>query len=123
MVRLIAPADKLTERNDDRNAVHCRVITALGSHFGGGPRSAAPPSSATDEARIAVRGAIWLEALGGEVEREGVYLGRPIIYRIWQTPQMSPLNPGRRSALAPLDIQTDSRQSLSPNRLILVSVS
>jgi acetylornithine deacetylase/succinyl-diaminopimelate desuccinylase-like protein len=49
-----------------------------------GPRNAGPRSGAIDEGRIAAQVAIWFETLGGEVEREDVYPGRPNTYGIWR---------------------------------------
>ena len=42
-----------------------------------GPRNVGLRSGAIDEGRIAAQVATWFEALGGEVEREDVYPGRP----------------------------------------------
>ncbi|MBV8285669.1 MAG: M20/M25/M40 family metallo-hydrolase [Hyphomicrobiales bacterium] len=49
-----------------------------------GPRNAGPRSGAIDEGRIAAQVAAWFEALGGEVEREDVYPGRPNTYGSWR---------------------------------------
>jgi succinyl-diaminopimelate desuccinylase len=49
-----------------------------------GPRNAGLRSGATDEGRIAAQAATWFEALGGEVEREDVYPGRPNTYGVWR---------------------------------------
>ena len=49
-----------------------------------GPGNAGPRSGAVDEDRIAAQVAAWFEALGGIVEREDVYPGRPNTYGLWR---------------------------------------
>ena len=49
-----------------------------------GPGNAGPRSGAIDEGRIAAQAATWLEALGGKVESEDVYPGRPNTYGVWR---------------------------------------
>ena len=49
-----------------------------------GPGNAGPRSGAVDEGRIAAQVAAWFEALGGLVEREDVYPGRPNTYGLWR---------------------------------------
>ena len=49
-----------------------------------GPKNAGLRSGAVDESRIAAQLATWFKALGGEVEREDVYPGRPNTYGIWR---------------------------------------
>jgi hypothetical protein len=82
MAQLVAPANKLTERDDGRNAAYCRVVTASGSHSErrAGKRWAALRRDY--EGRIAAHSATWLEAFGGKVESEGVYPGRPNTYGV-----------------------------------------
>ena len=49
-----------------------------------GPANAGPRSGAIDEGRIAAQAATWLEALGGKVESEDVFPGRPNTYGVWR---------------------------------------
>jgi acetylornithine deacetylase/succinyl-diaminopimelate desuccinylase-like protein len=49
-----------------------------------GPGNAGPRSGAIDEGRIAAQAATWLEALGGKVESEDVFPGRPNTYGVWR---------------------------------------
>jgi acetylornithine deacetylase/succinyl-diaminopimelate desuccinylase-like protein len=49
-----------------------------------GPANAGARSGASSEARLAAQMAEWFAALGGEVETEDVYPGRPNVYGIWR---------------------------------------
>jgi acetylornithine deacetylase/succinyl-diaminopimelate desuccinylase-like protein len=48
-----------------------------------GPRNPGPRSGAINEGQIAAQASAWFEALGGGVEREDVYPGRPNTYGVW----------------------------------------
>lgn len=50
-----------------------------------GPVNAGPRSGPSSEARISAQIAEWFRALGGEVQIEDVYPGRPNVYGIWRT--------------------------------------
>ena len=49
-----------------------------------GARNAGPRSGAINEGQIAAQASAWFEALGGGVEREDVYPGRPNTYGVWR---------------------------------------
>ena len=92
MARLITRADKLTERTMIETQRIVEWLQRLVHIPSVVRRNAKVRSGAIDEGRIAAQVAIWFDALGGEVEREDVYPGRPNTYGIWQAPRMRRLS-------------------------------
>ena len=77
MAQLVAPANKLTKRTMVETRRIVEWLQRLVRIPSVGPGNAGPRSGAIDERRIAAQAATWLEALGGKVESEDVYPGRP----------------------------------------------
>jgi hypothetical protein len=57
-----------------------------------------------DEGRIAAQVATWFEALGDEVEREDVYLGRPNSHGASGTRPRRPLASSHRNVMTPAQV-------------------
>jgi acetylornithine deacetylase/succinyl-diaminopimelate desuccinylase-like protein len=81
---LIVPADKFTERTMVETSRIVEWLQRLVHIPSVGPRNAGLRAGAIDESRIAAQVATWFEALGGEVECEDVFPGRPNTYGVWR---------------------------------------